>query len=205
MRQTRSSARDILSLTENAPDIFLSGLGELNHIGTVFGGRMLAQALASATRTVDAMPVTSVHAYFIAPASAAVPIEYRVERLRDSRRFANRYVTARQGDQLVFVLMCQFHAPEDSFTHQAADMPDVPPPEEVPLLQDFIRENKDRLDFAAIRNFSGALPIEMRTVNPEAYFLERPEKPLRAFWFRLPSAKEIDDPREHAWSARLCQ
>ncbi|MBO9376165.1 acyl-CoA thioesterase II [Sphingomonas histidinilytica] len=196
--EMRVSAGEILAIEPVGEDRFIGGAGGVNHIGTVFGGRLAAQALLSAARTVEAMPPTSLHGYFLAPAQISLPIEYRVERLRDSRRFAHRQVTAVQEGRAVFTLLCQFHAPEDGFVHQAAAMPDVPPPEEVPTLQQFVRDNGDRLDFAAIRNFSGALPIEMRAIAPEAYFYERPREPERAFWFRLPGAATIDDPREQA-------
>lgn len=192
---TRSSAQSILSLEQTSPETFVAGPGELNHIGTVFGGRMVAQSLASAARTIDALPPTSLHSYFIAPASASLPIEYEVQRLRDSRRFANRQVTARQEGKTVFTMMCQFHQTEDGFDHQAAQMPDVPPPEEVPYLHEFVEANRDKLEPAAMHNFLSPLPIEMKTVRPSVYFFERPETPQRDFWFRLPSAAAVEDPR----------
>ncbi|ATE66495.1 acyl-CoA thioesterase [Rhizorhabdus dicambivorans] len=194
----RASVEEILGVEPAGADCFIGGARDVNHIGHVFGGRLVAQALMSAVRTVEAMPPTSLHSYFLAPALASVPIEYRVTRLRDSRRFANRQVLAVQDGQPVFTLACQFHAPEDGFIHQAATMPDVPPPEDVPTLQQFVREHEDRLNFAAIRNFSGALPMEMRVIAPEAYFLDRLERPVRDFWFRLPGAAAVDDPRAQA-------
>jgi acyl-CoA thioesterase-2 len=74
-------------------------------------------------------------------------------------------------------------------------MPSVPPPESVPSLQAFVRERSAELDASAIRNFSGDLPVEMRVIDPEAYFLMRPERRVRDFWFRLPSASAVDEPR----------
>ncbi|WP_313807648.1 acyl-CoA thioesterase domain-containing protein [Sphingobium sp.] len=194
---TRDSAVDILALTESGPDAFSAGSGTINHIGTVFGGRLLAQALAAAVRTVEALPVSSLHAYFLAPGLTNLPLDYRVARLRDSRRFANRQVTAFQEGQAIFTVMCEFHAPEPGFVHQSVVMPSVPPPEQVAPVQHFVRDREAELNEAAIRNFSGALPVEMRPVAPEAYFMQRKEQPERAFWFRQPSAAEIDDPRLH--------
>lgn len=193
----RESAADILDVTRLAPDSFVARGGSTNHIGTVFGGRFLAQALHAAVQTVPEMPLTSLHACFLAPGATDLPIDHRVARLRDSRRFANRQVTASQQGRPVFTLMCQFHAPEDGFAHQDAEMPDIPPPEDVMPLQSFVREYEAELDLSAIRNFRGATPIEMRPVAPEAYFLRRPDRPTRAFWFRLGSAAAITDPRLH--------
>lgn len=192
---TPSSAESILSLTAHGVDSFIGQSGDANHLGTLFGGRLVGQALVAAVRTVQAMPLTSLHAYFLAPASASEPIEYRVDRLRDSRRFANRQVTALQRDRRVFTLACQFHAPEDGFRHQAVAMPDVPAPETVQDVQDFVRANAGRLDSSAIANFSGRLPVALRPLDPAAYFLDRPDVPERAFWFCLPSAATVADPR----------
>lgn len=192
---TRSTADSILALTPDGTDRFIGTSDEANHIGVVFGGRLAAQALAAAMRTVEAMPASSLHAYFLAPASPEAPIAYQVERLRDSRRFANRQVTAVQRGVRVFTLLCQFHAPEPGYAHQAAMAPPAPPPEDVPPLQDFVRAHEHRIDVSAIRNFSGPLPVELRVIEPEANFFARGERPERRFWFRLPSAAAIEDAR----------
>jgi len=195
---TTETASEILDLRrQGEADIFVAAGGARNHIGTMFGGRLIGQSLFAAIQGVDAaMPLTSFHAYFLAPGQADRPVDYHVARLRDSRRFANRQVSAVQAGRTIFTLMCEFHAPEDSFTHQHAAMPDVPPPEEVMPLQHFVEENRAWIDPSAIRNFSGATPIELRPVAPERYFLTRSGGP-RDFWFRLPSAAGIADPRRH--------
>jgi acyl-CoA thioesterase II len=187
----------ILDVVPIDADVFLAGAGPKNHQGTVFGGRLLAQALCAASRTVEALPLTSLHAYFLAPGLTGRPLEYRVARLRDSRRFANRQVTAHQGGQPIFTLMCQFHAPEEGFAHQFAAMPDVPPPEDVVSVQDFVRSHRDMLDGAVVRNYSGALPVEIRPLAPEQYLLGRAARPQRDFWFRMPSAAMVSDARLH--------
>lgn len=194
---THHRAADILALRGNGPDRFSADPGATNHLGTVFGGRLIAQALAAAVRTVEALPVSSLHAYFLAPGLTSLPLDYRVLRLRDSRRFANRQVTAFQDGQAIFTLMCEFHAAEQGFSRQSAVMPPVPPPEQVAPVQHFVRDREAELDVAAIRNFASALPVELRPVAPEAYFMQRKEQPERAFWLRQPSAAEIDDPRLH--------
>ncbi|GGC03480.1 acyl-CoA thioesterase II [Novosphingobium endophyticum] len=194
----REPAASILNLAEGSgPDIFVAGSGSTNHLGTVFGGRLLAQSLCAAVRTIEDMPLTSLHAYFIAPGHTGRPLEYRVTRLRDSRRFANRQVTAHQEGRLVFMLLCQFHAPEDSFAHQAAPMPAVPPPESLVPVQHYVRYHQAELNAAAVHNFAGALPVELRPVAPDTYFKSRPQEPMRDFWFRLPSADALADPRLH--------
>ena len=194
----RTPVHEILAIEAAGEDCFVGGAREVNHIGGVYGGQLLAQGLLSAVRSVEAMPPTSLHGYFMATASVGKPIEYRVNRLRDSRRFANRQVMAIQDGQLLFTLICEFHAPEEGFAHQSAVMPDVPPPEQVPALQQFALEHEDRLDPVVVRNLSGALPMEIRAVDIGAYFLESGQHPARSFWIRLPGADAIEDPREQA-------
>lgn len=194
---THEAARDILRLDADG-DVFRARGGTKNHIGTIFGGRMIGQALYAAGASVADMPVTSMHAYFLAAGQVDRPVEYRVSRLRDSRRFANRQVMACQDGQPIFTLMAQYHAPEEGFVHQHVAMPDVPPPEAVMPLQHYVRANETRIDLSAIRNFSGATPIELRPVDPDSYFMARSDRP-RAFWFRLPSAAAVDDPRLHQY------
>ena len=194
---TLENADAILELSQIRSDVFLADAGPKNHSGTVYGGRLLAQALRAALETVPEMPLTSLHAYFLAPGSTTSSLEYHVERLRDSRRFANRQVTAYQAGKRIFTLMCQLHEPEHGFVHRFAEMPDVPAPEAVRQIQDFVREHAALLDKAVVDNYSGALLAEMRPIAPEEYLIGRAMQPKRDFWFRLPSAVAISDLRFH--------
>ena len=192
---TREPISDVLDVTQSGPDRFTGSAGARNHIGSVFGGRLLAQALLSAMRTVEALPASSFHAYFLAPGRTDVPLDYQVTRLRDSRRFANRQVTVRQNGQMIFTMMAEFHAVEEGFVHQNASMPVVPPPEEVASIQHFVRERAAELEQAVTHNFAAALVIEMRPIAPETYFLARPAEAARSFWFRQSGAAAVEDSR----------
>lgn len=56
--------------------------------------------------------VHSVHAYFLSFGNAALPILYRVERLRDGRSYSTRTVLATQDGRPIFTLTCSFSLPE---------------------------------------------------------------------------------------------
>jgi acyl-CoA thioesterase II len=193
----RQAAGEILALDPLGPDVFVGGTGPRNHQGTVYGGHLLGQALQAASATVETMPVSSLHAYFLSAGKVGTPIEYRVQPLRDSRRFANRQVGAWQGDSLIFTLMCEFHMPERGHGHSFAHMPGVPDPESIAPIQDFVREHAGELDAAVVRNFSGALPIEIRPIEPARYLLRRHPVPQRDFWFRMSSAAHLAEPVAH--------
>jgi len=59
-----------------------------------------------------------------------VPIIYQVHRACDGSSFATRKVEAKQKGLVIFTLIASFQKEEIGFEHQAAIMPDVPPPEQ---------------------------------------------------------------------------
>ncbi|OCF32742.1 acyl-CoA thioesterase II [Kwoniella heveanensis BCC8398] len=78
----------------------------------VFGGQVIAQSLSAASRTISRpLGLHSLHCYFLLPAHGSPDIEYRVERLRDGKSYANRLVRAWQGGREVFVLLASYTLP----------------------------------------------------------------------------------------------
>ncbi len=102
----------------------------LNHqTEHVFGGQVLAQAIASAFRTVkEPHELHSIHAYFLRPGDWNVPILYDVDRIRDGRSFSTRRVVAIQHGRAIFNMSSSWQKREQGLSH-ALPMPDVPPPE----------------------------------------------------------------------------
>jgi acyl-CoA thioesterase II len=95
----------------------------------VFGGQVAGQALVAAGRTVQADRfVHSLHAYFLRPGDATLPIIYEVDRIRDGGSFTTRRVVAKQGGQAIFHLSASFQIHELGLEHQFP-MPDAPDPE----------------------------------------------------------------------------
>ena len=62
----------------------------------VFGGELLAQALATAARTVQDRACHAIHVDFLYPGDPKSSIEYGVRRVRDGRRFVQRQVSGFQ-------------------------------------------------------------------------------------------------------------
>jgi acyl-CoA thioesterase-2 len=95
----------------------------------VFGGQVLAQAIATAFRTVIAEHhLHSLHAYFLRAGDWRIPILYEVDRIRDGRSFSTRRVVAIQHGRAIFHLSSSWQKREEGLSH-GAPMPDVPPPE----------------------------------------------------------------------------
>ncbi|GAB3624898.1 acyl-CoA thioesterase II [Mariniluteicoccus endophyticus] len=103
-----------------------------------FGGLVMAQALGAAARTVeeDRRP-HSLHAYFLRPGRADLPIVYEVEVARDGGSFSQRRVAAIQNGEHIFQLAASFQVPEDGLDHQDR-MPPAPDPESCPRLSDVL-------------------------------------------------------------------
>ena len=76
-----------------------------------YGGQLMAQSLAAASRTVDPVKaLTSVHLQFLRGGDAGEPVDYRVEAVFDGRTAASRRVEGRQGDRLLTTASVSFAA-----------------------------------------------------------------------------------------------
>jgi len=147
----------------------------------VFGGQVIAQALAAGGCTIEGRAPHSLHGYFLRAGDPAIPILFQVERLRDGRSFSARRVTAFQHGLAIFEMLISFHAEERGFEHQAL-MPDVPPPE----------------DLAG----SGAMSGEVMANMPapvRQYFARRRELDLRPVEITRYSGTKIAQARFHVW------
>ncbi|KAI5428682.1 hypothetical protein KIW84_033615 [Lathyrus oleraceus] len=75
----------------------------------VFGGQLVGQALAAASKSVDCLNVVrSLHAYFLLPGDFNIPIQYKVKRFRDGKSFSMRKVDAIQKGNVIFTLLASF-------------------------------------------------------------------------------------------------
>ncbi len=125
----------LLELDRLAADLFVAHNPILGRT-RVYGGQVVAQALAAAMATLDdpSRPVHSLHSYFIRPGDENRPIAMDVDRIRDGRSFTTRRVVARQAGGAIFNLSASFHShePDADVSPLVADL-DVPPPEECEL------------------------------------------------------------------------
>ncbi|WP_348649552.1 acyl-CoA thioesterase II [Phenylobacterium sp. NIBR 498073] len=142
----------------------------------IYGGQVVAQALAAAYRTVDGRVCHSMHAYFIRGGDPKIPILLKVERVRDGGSFTMRRVTALQHGQQIFNLSASFQVPEAGLEHQIA-MPALPGPDGL-LDEDELRaaggETETRRTW----------PVEVRPIDPPPYGTAPVMDPEQAIWFR---------------------
>jgi acyl-CoA thioesterase-2 len=163
----------------------------------IFGGQPIAQGLAAARRTIDGWPAHNVSGQYLRAGAPEVPVDYRVEPVRDGRRYASRRVLASQNGRPIFDMLCAFHDPEDGPRHQYAERPASPPPDALESTASFVQRNAHRLPPGMAEIYTLPFPVELRPIDPEAVFFEPLAAPKRDFWLRMPSAAEIADPLDH--------
>ncbi|GAA0851969.1 acyl-CoA thioesterase II [Aliiglaciecola litoralis] len=151
----------------------------------LFGGQVMGQALAAAQQTLPEGRVShSFHSYFLLPGDANSPVIYDVETMRDGRSFSTRRVKAIQHGKTIFYLTASFQHPEEGLSHQFAQMPEVPPPEEVEsdlaFFEDSLDEISDRMREAIVYH----KPLDVRTVQTIDLCHPQKEDPKRYIWMR---------------------
>jgi acyl-CoA thioesterase-2 len=196
----------MVHLRETGPDLFA---GRSPRVGwqRVYGGLVIAQALAAALRTVpQGRGPHALHALFLRPGDPDADIAYRVERLRDGGSFSARRVEARQHGQTILSALVSFQRGEEGAFAHAAAMPDVPAPESLPdeaeLLARFARDMPENMR----AYFSRPRPVTLRFCEPERLLeprrLSRGSRseggmPAQHVWIRA-SRQLPDDPALHA-------
>lgn len=190
------TARQFADLEQVGPACFRARHTQLNHAGSLYGGQVVGQALAAAARLTPDKQPHSLHGYFLR-AGGDGSIDYEVELLRDGQRLAARRVRARQDGKLIFDLNCSFVAPMAGFEHQRPRPGGIPDPAASPALTAYVAEHAAALSARTVANYTGPFPIEVRLIEPEGFFFRLLDAPQRAFWLRVPSAVEVDDPALH--------
>lgn len=190
----------LLDVSDSGDDHF-AGARKPGGVGRVFGGQVIAQALASAERTVAPdRPVHSLHAYFLRGGNEDFGIDFAVMRDLDGGSFANRRVVASQQGQdgrvrPILTMVASFHRREPGVEHAEA-MPQVTPPEGLRTEQDLRAEFADRVPEAMRRMMLTPRPIELRPVEPRHWMGAEPREPLSHTWLRA-VAPLPDDPKIH--------
>ena len=181
---------DILDLEQIEVNIF-RGRSPAEGPQRIFGGQVAGQALVAAGRTVaEDRFVHSLHAYFIRPGDPSVPVIYEVDRVRDGKSFTTRRVTAIQHGKAIFTLSASFHRTEPGLSHQVP-MPQVPPPEELPTMQERLIHVLGRVPRSAEWH-----PFERRPVGPLSYEVQQDPSLIRTenpIWIKV-NGKVPDDP-----------
>ncbi|WP_433302775.1 acyl-CoA thioesterase [Actinoplanes sp. CA-030573] len=162
----------------------------------VFGGQVAGQALVAAGRTVDPeRTVHSLHGYFVRPGDPTEPIEFSVETIRDGRSFSVRRSVAQQHGRTIFFMSASFQVHEEGLDHYLPAPVDVPGPDEVPTMADWVSRYPSRAG-----NFAAApRGIDVRYVGVPGWVPpgDRGASDQQRVWMRI-DGKLPDDPLIHA-------
>jgi acyl-CoA thioesterase-2 len=169
---------DCLAIEENAHGRFTGPNLEMPYY-RIFGGQLLAQAIAIATREGVEKHVKSLHVSFPRPGDLREPVDYEVQPIHDGRTFATEWIVGRQKDAPIFAALVSLHVeeePEGFYDHQR-EAPSVGAPED-----------------ATPRELS-MIPWEVRVVGGVDLRDEAVGPPRLEFWQR--AAKLPDGPAVH--------
>jgi len=202
--QMDQSLADLITLLELEPleeNIFR---GQSRDIGTpqVFGGQVLGQALAAASRTVAGRSVHSMHAYFLKRGDVNAPIVYEVDRARDGGSFSSRRVVAIQHGAQIFNMAASFQVPEPGLEHQA-DMPDVPDPDSLQDIQALARTLGADLPPRMARFLTYRRPFLVKPVQPGQFLATGKLEPVKRVWMRAVDRLPPDPFIHHALLAYI--
>ncbi|WP_034474138.1 acyl-CoA thioesterase domain-containing protein [Aestuariibacter salexigens] len=159
----------------------------------LFGGQVLAQALCAAQRTVpEGRLCHSFHSYFLLPGDASLPVVYEVEQIRDGGSFSARRIKAIQNGKNIFYMTASFQGQEQGLEHQFADMPNVPPPDEVEPDIKCYENNIHRISERMREALAYHRPLDVRTVDAATSYQSEVRDPMRSIWMRAQEPSQPD-------------
>ncbi|WP_264213644.1 acyl-CoA thioesterase [Leisingera thetidis] len=162
----------------------------------IYGGQVIAQALAAAYASVSGRLCHSLHAYFIRPGDPSRPVIYEVDPARDGRSFTTRRVVAMQNGKQILNLAASFHAQEDGWHHQHG-MPAVPGPGGLESRHEVLLRNALRVDPGKRGEFTRPRPFEIREVEPRDPLTPGETSDVNHMWIRMEAAKGAGPELQH--------
>jgi acyl-CoA thioesterase II len=151
----------------------------------VYGGQLLAQALLAASATVVGKDPHSLHAAFVAVGAPDLPVDLEVDRVRDGRSMSTRRVTVLQADRPLLAAIVSFHANPPG-PDVADSMPEAPPPQDLPLLQQWAQRLPDEGGEHGRSWIERPPPLEIRMPEAPTFLGGSPAQGARSHWMRLP-------------------
>ena len=189
MKAASQELLELLDLERLELNLF-RGVGTGGETSTrIFGGHVIAQALAAGYNTVQDRLCHSLHAYFVRPGDPKIPVVYQVDRTRDGGSFTTRRVVAMQNGKQILTMSASFHITEDGWEHQHV-MPEVAGPEGLVERAELRAAVADQLSIKNRQEFTRLRPIEVREVAPRDFFAPKPAGDVNHMWFRMCAAKD---------------
>ncbi|MEW2916245.1 acyl-CoA thioesterase II [Ruegeria sp. ANG10] len=187
---------DLLDIERLEVDLF-RGTGSGGETPTrIFGGQVIAQALAAAYRTVEDRLCHSLHAYFIRAGDPSIPVIYQVDRARDGSSMTTRRVVAIQHGKQILNMSASFHVQDEGWDHQHA-MPQTKAPEAYPAREELRQRYVDQVPEKLRGELLRERPIEVREVDHQNPFAPEKSDDRNQIWFRMKAAAGTDLVTQH--------
>jgi acyl-CoA thioesterase-2 len=156
----------------------------------VYGGQLLAEAVAGAAATVEGKEIASLHATFVRAGTPGRERTVVVERVRDGRSMATRHVEVRDGERTLLVALASFHHNGVGPDLAIGALVPAADPQDVPTLQHWAEPHgRHWIDHPP--------PVELRMAEAPSFIGGPRGDAPRVHWMRLPH--EVgDDPGLHA-------
>jgi acyl-CoA thioesterase-2 len=141
----------------------------------LFGGFVVAQAIVAATRNApEGRRLHSMHAYFLRPVLATMPISYRMRPLRAGRSFTSRHLDASQDGKPVLDMTCSFTTDTDGYVYDLPGDREIAPPDELEVEP-------------------GPGPWEAAYLGPTPPAADGTRESTHRMWFRVPATLPDDE------------
>jgi acyl-CoA thioesterase-2 len=161
---------DCLAVERLDEDRWLARNLELPSYYRIFGGQLLAQAIAIGALEAPGKSCKSLHVLFPREGDLAQPVEYRVERLHDGRSFASRLLVGAQQGRAIFSAALSLHVADAGGLEHQTPAPACPPPE------------------ACLPGELGMIPLEVRIAGGVDLAGRAAGPPEFRFWLRASEA-----------------
>ena len=184
----------ILDLTRVGDDLFVGSHPSKNPMRT-YGGQLVAQSFVAGTRSLvrAELPPSAISVHFINGGDTGKDIEFRVTRLRDELRFANRRVDAVQDGVVLSSALISYMSGGSGLEH-GIEAPQVGPPEAHATLPELLVGYEK-----IVPHFVNALqPIDWRYTNDPAWVMRKKGERLdhNRVWMKVRGVLP-DDPVLH--------
>lgn len=162
----------------------------------IYGGQVIAQALAAAYATVPDRLCHSLHAYFIRAGDPSLPVIYEVDPSRDGGSFTTRRVVAMQNGKQILNLAASFHISESGWQHQHS-IPNVPGPDRLVSRAEQHSQHAHRITASQRTEFTRERPFEIREVDPRDPLNPVQTSDINHMWIRMEAAKGANPQLQH--------
>lgn len=158
----------------------------------LYGGHLIAQSLyANNQHSQKRGSLNSFHSQFLHVGNCVHNINYTINPLRIGLNSSTSQIRATQNNRLLFQITATY-GPETLNEHvHIPQMPDVPPPEEVPSDREMLLSLRERfshskgLETFVERRLSTDTGLDIRPILPKNFLDSAKKIPTRLLWFRM--------------------